>query len=210
MTIASRPLPFALLFLCGALSAVLLRQSIGPEREFAVPSITSHAVIPGIPRIPVFHPPPAQLLVEIPGRPIFNPSRQPINPMPENEKPPPAPQVTFIGTMSEAGQQTALVKTPGNPQAFTIKPGATIAGWQVTDISPQRILFSAKSANFEAKLSQPPAVPARSTQANKRRNPTQRGRRSPAITATAAPQLPTPPAPPLPNPNIHFRSVQVP
>lgn len=209
MIIASRPLPFALLFVCGCLAAVLLRQWIEPEREFAIPHIASHEAIPGLPRVPAFHPPPRELLVEISGRPIFNPARQPIDPMPENEAAPPAPQVTFIGTMSDAGQQVALVKTPGNPQSFTIKPGAILAGWQVSDISPQRILFSAKAASFEVKLSQPPPTPARSTQANKRRNPTQR-RRSPAITATAAAQLPAVAAAPLPNPNLHFRGVQVP
>lgn len=210
MTVFSRPIPLLLVTVCGCLLAMLARQLIRPDGPLVLPTVASRIGVPDVPAVPRFESPPAELLVEISGRPIFSPARKPFDPEAEaRDAPPPAPQITFVGTITEAGQLVAMVKITGAP-ASTIKAGAVIAGWQVTDIAPQRILLSAKSSTFEVKLNQVTTAPIRTAQANSRRNPTTRARRSSAPAIAPLPQPAAPPTTPPPNPNVHFRGVQLP
>lgn len=194
-----RPPAIALLSLCGLLSITFVRQLFGPEKGYVIPTVSLSLALPQVPQLPVFDPPPTEVLLEISERPLFNPKREPIQPAIENkEVPPPAPQVAFIGTISQAGQQIAMVKTPSSPLAFSVRVGGTLEGWQVSDISQERILLAAKSATYEVKLNQGPPRPQPGSANNPRLARAARGRPD------------TPPTAPPPNTRARFRGVQVP
>jgi hypothetical protein len=106
------------------------------------------------------------VLIELTQRPLFNPKRQPIQPAAEKKPPPPPPpppQIAFIGTMSQDGEQLAMVKTSATPLAFSVKVGNALDGWQVSDISPERIVLSNNATKYEVKLNQAPPPGASNT-----------------------------------------------
>src|SRR5882724_7021083 len=106
MNLLARPAALLLLLLCGSLSALLAYQLLGPEEHYDVPQVSLPVALPQIPVLTAFEPPPAELLVEMTERPVFNPKRQPIQlPTEKKEAPPPPPQLAFIGTISQAGEQ---------------------------------------------------------------------------------------------------------
>ena len=175
-----RPITVFLLAVCGLLSGNLSYQLVRDEAVPEIPRILSPASLPELPLIPSFDPPPEELLVEINERPLFNPTRQAIAPPLEVEPPappPPPPQVSFVGTITQDGQQSAMVKTQTTPLAFSLRVGGTLDGWQVSEISLEHIVFVLDAARHEVKLNQAPA-PQRATPERQPRRAA-RGRNSP-------------------------------
>jgi hypothetical protein len=179
------PIRTFLLCWCGLLSAAETYQLLSPEATYVVPTLSSSAAPPVVPQIPEFDPPPVELLVEFNGHPLFNPTRQPITPKIEDTSPPPPnPQVSFIGTIGQAGERIAIVKTPAEPLAFSVRLGSPLDGWQVADISSERIVLAAKNARYEVKISQAPPSPPRQIAATTPKN--QGGTRGRAVKTAPA------------------------
>lgn len=210
MIAMSRPITFVLFTACASLSTLLLREIFGPEKQYPIPIAARSSAPPSLPKVPAFNPPPVDVLVEFNGRPLFNPKRQPIDPFVEMKQvpPPPAPQVTFIGTISQDGKQLAMVKTPEAPLAYTVQVGSALGVWKISDITPERILLAAESATYEVKLNSSPPPTRTGLVANIARNA--RGavpsRGPPASISNPVPRPPQPA--PLPDQRAHLRGIQ--
>jgi hypothetical protein len=96
--------------------------------------------------------PPLARFAEIGERPLFNPGRKPVaSPAvtPTSNIP---PDVTLVGIILDSQDRLALVRTPAQPFASALRLGATLSGWQLTEIAPDRIVLSAGAARDEIRL----------------------------------------------------------
>jgi len=128
----------------------------------------------------IFVPPPSGEFAAINAHPIFSPTRKSVEPAPVGAAaaPPPPPSVALIGVILDGQTRLALVKTPASPLETGVSLGASIGGWQLTQIFPDRIVLHLGTSDDEIKLEsnrakdepanahQPPAQPVSGAQIN--------------------------------------------
>src|SRR5262245_61869210 len=106
MSVRARLRCLTLVAICLASAGILTYELAQPDMSVEVPKVSGSVSLPLVPVASEFDPPPADLLVELVERPLFNPSRQPVPMANEKEEvpppPPPPPEVLFIGTISQA------------------------------------------------------------------------------------------------------------
>jgi hypothetical protein len=97
--------------------------------------------------------PPAEAFIEIATRPPFLPSRKGLVATASGDVPAAPPDVALVGIILDKDSSLALLKTAAVPLATAYRVGGSISGWQVTEISPDRVILSAGAARTELRLS---------------------------------------------------------
>jgi hypothetical protein len=97
--------------------------------------------------------PPAETFAAIDQRPMFTPSRKPAVAAAANgEATLQPPDIALVGIMIDSRDRMAMIRTPSAPLATAYHLGANIAGWQLSEIAPDRIVLIAGGARDEIKL----------------------------------------------------------
>jgi hypothetical protein len=111
--------------------------------------------------VPVSTPPP-DAFAEIGTRPIFSPSRRGTAAPSAGVATLSPPEVTLVGIMIDSHDRIAMLRTPGSPLASAFHLGATVSGWQLSEIAPDRVVLSAGGARDEIRLdaNKAPAKPS--------------------------------------------------
>lgn len=103
-------------------------------------------------------------------RPLFNPTRAPAPPPPEpqpepevtEEEAPPQPVVeeinpddfTILGIASKDGLWTVVMRWKPTNEIHRLKAGGDIQGWNVADVTPQKITLSRDGKTLDIKMFQ--------------------------------------------------------
>lgn len=92
--------------------------------------------------------------------PLFSPSREPYIP-----PPPPAPSAAaqasalhdyrLLGTVVEGNTRVALLKPPDNRKTIRAVPGQVVAGWTLSEITPDTLEFANGAERFALHFSRP-------------------------------------------------------
>jgi hypothetical protein len=142
----------ALAGLCASLVTLLVYISVTPLPEFVAPTVqlplrqhlTIHEASYAIP--------PPDMFAEIDARPMFRPSRQPIAEPAEAQANLKPPDVTLVGIILDPWEKIALLRIQASPLAVAFRLGATIAGWQLSEIAADKIVLSNGTSNDEIRL----------------------------------------------------------
>lgn len=101
-------------------------------------------------------------------RPLFNPTRAPAPPPPEpqpepevtEEEVPPQPvaeeinpdDFTILGIASKGGLWTVVMRWKPTNEIYRLKAGGEIQGWNVTGVTPQKIILSRDGKTLDIKM----------------------------------------------------------
>jgi len=154
MTFAFSPAQLGLGSLCALLAASIVYELSAPLPEFSVLVNAKHARITMPDPPSAFSPPPAAAFAVINERPIFSPGRKPVAPKPVGvaAAPPPPPSAALVGVIMDSHNSLALVRTAASPLEVSVGLGGNIAGWQVTQIEPDRIVLRSGATDDVIKL----------------------------------------------------------
>lgn len=145
-----------LLSLCGLLLAALIYELTAPLAVLEPPQIRLNRGNAVVVQPPAFMAPSSLSFAVINDRPVFNPLRQPIRQtaLPGETASATAPpvQVTLIGVIVDGQNKLALIKLPGAAFASGVAIGGNIAGWQVSQITPDGIVLHSGSSDYTIKL----------------------------------------------------------
>lgn len=153
MKIALTPWELALSGLCIVLGGAILYECAAPLQAFTPPALElkKHQAVA---TTAFFSPPSEASFAAIDARPLFSPTRKPID-VPQAaggpagsgpSAPPPLLNVVLVGVILDGEKQLALVKVQGAPFAASLKVGATLDGWQVKEIASDKVVFHAGTA----------------------------------------------------------------
>ena len=152
MKIALTPWELALTGLCIVLGGAVLYECAAPLQAFNPPALElkKHQVAVNA---AFFSPPSEASFSAIDTRPLFSPTRKPIDvPQgpgesgPGSAVPPLPSNVSLVGVIIDGDRQLALMKTQGAPFAESLRVGALIDGWKVTEIAPDKVVLHAGTA----------------------------------------------------------------
>jgi hypothetical protein len=149
----------------GALLAlVLFYQIAAPLPDIDPPRVQLKARTQQIAAVVPVSTPPAESFAEIGTRPIFSSIRRSAAaPGTAGAATLQAPEVALVGIMIDSHDRIAMLRTPGSPLASAFHLGATVSGWELSEIAPDRIVLSAGGARDEIRLDAnkaPPKSPA--------------------------------------------------
>jgi hypothetical protein len=169
MKMALQPVEIGLIGLCTALAALFVYECVAPLPPFDTPEVRLPPIKTAADVSP-YAPPPQASFAEIDARPLFNPLRIPVEasavPGTASSAQLPPPEVTLIGVILDGSNRLALVKAPGAPFATSVAVGGTVAGWEVSEIGPDKAVLHAGTREYQLRLddkrqaqpSQPPAM----------------------------------------------------
>jgi len=113
----------------------------------------------------------SETFAEIGTRPLFSPGRRgTAAPAATGATTLQPPDVTLVGIMIDSQDRIAMLRTPSSPLATAFHIGATVSGWQLSEIAPDRIVLSAGPARDEIRLDankapvKPPMPPSGNSQ----------------------------------------------
>jgi len=163
------PAQIALLTLCFLMAALTVYELSVPPAEFVLPVVHLRPSIAGAQPPPAFLAPPPESFSAINDRPVFIPSRKPLA-LPADKTAntaataPPLPALALVGVILDGQNSLAMVKPAGAPFAQAMGVGASVGGWQITSIGPDKIVLHAgtfeQDVRLDAKpLGQAPAAP---------------------------------------------------
>jgi hypothetical protein len=157
------PAQLALLGLCFLMAALTIYELSVPPAEFVLP------VVHLTPRLAATTPPPAFLAPApdvfdaINDRPLFLPTRKPLA-VPADKAAantgataPPLPSLALVGVILDGQNSLAMVKLAGAPFAEAMAVGASIGGWQITSVGPDKIVLHAGAFEQDVRLDAKPA-----------------------------------------------------
>jgi type II secretory pathway component PulC len=166
MTLTRKTVEQGLLALNALFAATLLYFVLAPLPTFEPPQVRladrpRHATTQAF----AANDPPA-VVDEIGERPMFLPSRKPIaSPMAAAAQTTP-PDVALVGIILDGQDKLAMLRTPSAPFASSYRLGASVQGWQVTEITSGTVVLTNGGTRDEIRLqdnraaSKPPAVGA--------------------------------------------------
>ena len=134
---------------CALMGALFLYECTMPLADFDPPTLTLlHSTVS--PEITSVIPPSDASLSVIDARPVFNPARTPIQAVPVpgsgvSSAPPPI-DFELVGIIIDGETQLALLKAEGAPFATSLGAGATIGGWQISEIALDHVVLRAGTA----------------------------------------------------------------
>ena len=143
MTRARQRTQFGLAAASVLLVALLIYEISAPLPEFNPPAFRLRPRGQRMAGIVTVTTPPPEAFAAIDARPPFSPSRRPVAAPGAGEASLAPPEVSLVGVILDKEDRLALLKTPTSPLATAYHVGATISGWQVSEISPDRIVLSA-------------------------------------------------------------------
>lgn len=143
----------ALAGLCLILGCCVLYECVAPLAPFDTPEVELKKPVAAT-ATALFTPPSMVSFAILDARPLFNPTRQPFD---TSQTPgsdsafgsavPPLPNdVSLVGVIIDGDRQLALVKTQSAPFAESLRVGALIGGWKVTEIAPDKVVLHAGGA----------------------------------------------------------------
>jgi hypothetical protein len=156
MTLSYSRLRQFLLALCVLLVAALAYEAFAPIPEWtpAAASVARRAQ-PSVAVYP-FIAPPIEAFAMIDARPVFNPTRTPLQVSHDAGSGPGSIAVgdlALIGIIMDHGIRMALLRTPDKPLAVAVTAGGTIDEWEVVRIGSDRVVLRADGAEHELLLS---------------------------------------------------------
>ena len=110
-----------------------------------------------LPQLPsgTFDLPTLDAFAEIVDRPLFNPTRRPLeaDPGPSAAVPTPPPDWTLIGTVITPNKRSALLWSPRSREFFRLEPGMTNGGWELSEIGPDEVVLQRGATRHQLELS---------------------------------------------------------
>ena len=144
----------------GALLAVaLIYQLAAPLPDFDPPLVRLKMKTQQIAAVVPVSTPAPEAFAEIDARPMFSPTRKSVAAAATGGAALQPPDVTLVGIIVDAKDRLAMLRTPAAPYANAFHVGATISGWQLSEIAPDRIVLSAGGARDEIRLDANKAPP---------------------------------------------------
>ncbi len=149
MMAAGRRLDIGLTLVSALLASALAYVIWAPLGAFDPPAVTV-SDLPQPPAIIPFNPPPQAAFAAIDARPIFNPTRKPVEAtaVAGNSTAAAPPDVVLVGVIIDPKNQLALVKREGAPFAESLALGASLDGWEVTEIAPDHVTLRSAAQEF--------------------------------------------------------------
>lgn len=152
MTRARQGTQFGLAGASVLLAALLVYEISAPLPEFDPPAFRLRPRAQRAAGIVAVTTPPPDAFAAIDARPPFSPSRRPIAVPGTGGASLAPPELSLVGVILDKEESLALLKTPTSPLATAYRVGAMISGWQLSEISPDRIVLSAGAARSEIRL----------------------------------------------------------
>jgi hypothetical protein len=152
MILARRSVEQAMLALNALFAVALLYFIMAPLPEFNPPQVRlAERTHRPLPPLPAAGDPPA-LVDEIGDRPMFLPSRKPIAAPASAEAQLTPPDVALVGIILDGQDKLAMLRTPSAPFANSYHLGATLQGWQLTEITPDKVVLTNGGSRDEIRL----------------------------------------------------------
>ena len=134
---------------CLALAGVIYAEVMAdPMSGWSTPSVSGSDDPPAEEALPIpepgFTPPPKQDFAEIVSRPLFSPSRRPLERKAEPTAPDVKPgleHVTLVGILIFPTKQVALFERPSESNLLEVRTGEKIEGWLVESIMPDKVVL---------------------------------------------------------------------
>jgi hypothetical protein len=156
------PAQIALLSLCFLMAALTVYELSVPPAEFVLPIVHLEPRLASASPPPGFIAPPPDNFSAINDRPVFIPSRKPLA-LPADKtttaattSAPPLPSLAVVGVILDGQNSLAMVKLAGAPFAQAMAVGASIGGWQITSVGPDKIVLHAGPFEQEVRLDAKP------------------------------------------------------
>lgn len=149
--------------LCGLLALGCAYELWAPLPTFALPSVPAPVPVEAAAPLPSAAPPPSSAFDVIENQPIFTSDRKPLVPSAAGPAaPPPPPAIALVGIILDPTTKLALIRSPNSPLATAYAEGASIDGWILTQIAPDKIVLQAGTATDEVSLAanRAPAAPS--------------------------------------------------
>ena len=152
------------------LAAALIYQAAAPLPDFDPPLVQLKTKTQQIAAVVPVSTPPPEAFAEIDARPMFSPARKSVATAATGGAVLQPPDVALVGIIVDSRDRLAMLRTPGSPLATAFHVGATISGWQLSEIAPDRVVLSAGAARDEIRLDankappKPPPPPAPNSQ----------------------------------------------
>lgn len=158
----------AMVILCMLMAGLFAYQLMAPPAAFALPDVhvKPKAIAMQMPQ--AFIAPPEAAFDAINERPLFLPSRKAIaapdtGTGPTQAGPPPLPNMAVVGVIGDAQNSIAMVKLAGTPFAQAMGVGASLGGWQIATIGPDKIVLRSgpftQEVKIDARAGNPPPAP---------------------------------------------------
>lgn len=153
-----KPAVYGLSAVCASLALLLGYEIAAPLPVLEVPVAQLKPKTRAVSATAAVRTPPPAAFAELDTRPPFDPARRGVATDGGDASPAP-PDVVLVGIIVSGGDRLALVKTSSSPLATAFRVGATISGWQVTEIAPDHIVLGAGPARSEIRLEANRATP---------------------------------------------------
>jgi general secretion pathway protein N len=157
------PAQAALLSLCFLMAALTVYELSVPPAEFVLPVVHLKPSVAEARPPPAFIAPPPESFSAINDRPVFIPSRKPLT-VPADKTtaatagaPPALPSLALVGVILDGQNSLAMVRLAGASFAQAMAVGASIGGWQITSITPDKIVLHAGTFEQDVRLDAKPA-----------------------------------------------------
>lgn len=149
MSTAGRRWDIGLTLVSALLASTLAYEIWAPLGDFDPPAVAVPDQPPPPATIP-FNPPPQATFAAIDARPIFNPTRKPVEAtaVAGNSTAAAPPDVVLVGVIIDPKNQLALVKREGAPFAESLALGASLDGWEVTEIAADHVTLRSAAQEF--------------------------------------------------------------
>jgi len=167
MTLARQPVLLSFAATSLVLAVLLVYELSASPPEFNPPAVHLKPKAQRAGEVTPVTTPPPQAFAEIDARPMFSPDRKAVMTQTSEASLAP-PDVTLVGVIVSGQDSLAMLRTPSSPLANAYRIGAAIAGWQVSEITPDRIVLTSGGARNEIRLDankappKPPTVPGSS------------------------------------------------
>jgi hypothetical protein len=155
------PAQAALLSLCFLMAALTVYELSVPPADFVLPVVHLRPQLDAAQPPPAFIAPSPDAFGAINDRPLFIPSRKPLA-VPAGKSaaaaaaPPPLPALALVGVILDGQNSLAMVKLAGAPFAQAMAVGASIGGWQITSVGPDKIVLHAGTFEQDVRMDAKP------------------------------------------------------
>lgn len=150
MTLKRQTVLYGLSGLCAVLAALLAYQLAAPLPDLDAPVVRLKPRTEPAAAVLAVSAPAPESFAEIDARALFAPDRRGIAASGDGSGQ--APDIALVGIIADGQDRLALIKTPASPLASAYRVGATISGWRVIAIAPDRLVIGSGPARSEIRL----------------------------------------------------------
>jgi hypothetical protein len=138
--------------LCGVLGAIVYEEVERPLGSEIVVAAGAPVSMPALPPEPQFTMPPESSFAAVLERPVFSPTRRPLQASDAKAAPAPSVDFTLIGIVITGAERHALVKSSNGDALERLSEGDELAGWSAVSIGSDRVLFRRGTVQKEVVL----------------------------------------------------------